>query len=359
LLAGCGSGQEVGYQGGPAAPVTLPAASAARFSGKVLDPSGVGQSGVLMQFEERTTNARVELVTGADGTYSAELPSGVYDVGLEQAGVLTTATCYYGPVIVGGAGQRDFTLRSAAGHGPTEVFGTLSVRPGTHYANQRLVISPGSSRNEGVPEASETITDARGAFNVEVGGQLDLDLDVFESDGSPDQHLDVIKFSDKPCYVEFVTDGSSVENRLRCTEVDGPTEIAARVRKKGVDQQFFAHADFLDDGLLTHDTSFAPFPCKSIIRPETLGNLEEFMKERLINEEPTRHLVPAMALQSGGIFFKYSILVRNDVGSNWTFYDQSGDSYSLAYINTLIWHEVAYNSQRPYIHKITLGRPAR
>jgi len=60
-------------------------------------------------------------------------------------------------------------------------------------------------------------------------------------------------------------------------------------------------------------------------------------------------------VQNGGLFYTYEVQIRADWPFTYTFYDETGDSYSLSIlmVGMSAEHEVSYNSDRPTIVRVT------
>ena len=123
FVSGCGSSTDFVVQN------SAPNSASSTLSSLVTDPQGAAAQGVRVIAQERSSGRQFEGVTAPDGTILLSLPAGVYDVGLDREGDSSSATCFYGPVIVEGPVQRSFVLQSSGGLPAGRVFGQ-SPQPG-------------------------------------------------------------------------------------------------------------------------------------------------------------------------------------------------------------------------------------
>lgn len=366
LVAGCGS--STGESVGAGVPLTSPLATTARFSGSVRDEAGVPQQAEIV-LQERITNAQVKATSAADGSFSVNLPTGVYDLGLNQDSP-QTCTCYFGPVVVQGDSQRELTLKSSLGHQPGEVFGRLQLQSGFALAAQKVVLErafgetlPIADDVPPVPPARvELTTDATGAFKAQMDPESGLDIDVYQKDGTVDEHIDIVTLS-KPCYVEFLTEQSPVENRLESGQDDEVPEepVAARETSnrlaKGFKAQYYFYPRqdsgevILFNGVLEPSNLAHLFP--SIIS-EGYSELPPLQK-RFLEEKVFGSIdqsLPGIRLRhdAGAWFYKYRVNIFAKMGQ-WELDDAEGDRYELTLFRAG-WHYVDYNSNLPNLVRI-------
>lgn len=330
------------------------------LSGQVLSQSGAPLDGVRMILQNRATRQDTEVVSGAGGRFSVQLGSGVYDVGLDLEGDPTTATAFYGPVAVGPGGQRDFVLPQSAGRPVGQVFGTIFTQQGTAAGNRRVDVTPGfiakSDPVSGSGAAQSTITDAQGRFSADLGSgaEFGLDIDVFDAQGALDEFVDVGKLQ-KPLYVEFAVEQSEVENLLRANEssLDGQG-IAGSVAAQAAIQKFNNSA-FQGAQLVLSDGNVPPDTGKNLLKDLTNGTLDDSNFDKLIGLFDRTHMLVS---NKGFLWWKHSVNVDPDTGSDWYFRDATGDEYSVLIFNAQgsgAYHWVSYNSSNPSIVRVAFS----
>lgn len=85
-LVGCGSSELASLPNASvAAPVPASSPVASRFAGRIVLEQGAPASRVDVVLHERTSDRKHTALTGADGTFTLDLPAGVYDLGLNSA----------------------------------------------------------------------------------------------------------------------------------------------------------------------------------------------------------------------------------------------------------------------------------
>lgn len=364
LATGCGSSSGEAFNAGPSTAISVqaPQAASARLTGTVRDESGLPQSGVDVVLEERTTDLEVRTTSGSDGTFSFELPPGTYDAGLDMADP-ATATCYYGPVIVTADGRRDFTLKSAIGHRKTEVFGEILLQPGVPSAHQKLVLESDFGRGF-VPAPVETTTGTDGGFVAQVEGQdLGMDIDVYQAGLGLEEHIDILKL-DKPCYVQFSTDVTPVENRLGAGEADPPTPSALAGQPFKFPFQAVATGGFLPDGgvfdigallngTLQRDGQI--YTLESIISSGlndlAAGPRYVISHEVTLNGQTSKPVIMSRKAPSSNIT-EITVLVNEN--SYFSFYDGNTEEHALNCV-TKGWHKLTFDNDRPEIYRIDLA----
>jgi len=368
IVAGCGSNASVqDFSGVPQSS----GATAPQLLALVRSAQGAPVGGVRVVAQDRTTSWQVEGISGADGSVFLDLPAGAYDVGLDNEGDLGTATCFYGPVVVTGKTQREFILRSSEGRPPGQIFGELSLTPGVKTALRQLTVRPGAAKNlpAGVDGKSPltTTTDAQGRFalTLPAGSEFALDLDVFDGANQLDEFIDISK-REKPCYVEFTTEEIPVENALRCNQAPvAPTSKAAGLAgaAKPVNQKFTrCFIDPPNNGTMVMDGgNLPPGGDQSLLRDLVPSIPSDSNFSKLIglmsNPEGTDCSI-RVDTDHAWYWGTYAVHVNPDRASNFVFFDDTGDQYSL-WISDVFptrlgaWHRVSYNSSKPSINKVT------
>ena len=250
-LIGCGSSELSTLSNASTSTSSLaPAPASNLFSGRVLNEQGTPLSAVDVVLHERTSDRKHTAVTGADGSFTVDMPAGVYDLGLNSADP-ATATSFYGPIINPTSASQTFVLRASGGRPVGAFFGKMLLQPGRPAAKRRVVIRPSlihTGSDGTLPEPLELSTSEDGSFEALLAStrQVSVDLEMYDESGL-DEWIDVGKL-DKPCYVEFATEQSPVENRLRANQSDGPgaavvsPRMDPQVRPKLVTQFTFSTA---------------------------------------------------------------------------------------------------------------------
>lgn len=349
LWSGCGGSTDTGSISGGNLANSTPSPG---LSGRVLSESGAPLEGVQVIVHERTTDLRTRTFSGPGGEFQLPVTTGVYDLGLEDKADPAKANCFFGPITVASPVRQDFVMRNSQGHATDEVFGKIWLTPGVPAANREIKLRPGAQlRGSDLTRlaSASTRTGPDGSFAVGTGSNLELALDVeiYENAGL-DEWVDVAKRA-KPCYVEFTTEESSVENRLRCTEHDpatgalaaaAPSENTPKITPFAIRENRSGFA-VLKEGLIP------------VGAPKTL--LSEMMYNGPLDETPlwrmTKHT--NIQLSTGSKWgYQYSVEIKPDRASDWAFTDGTNDSYQLWVSITLWSHVVSYDSDNPDIKRI-------
>ncbi|MBS2033898.1 carboxypeptidase regulatory-like domain-containing protein [bacterium] len=320
------------------------------ISGRVLGETGGPVAGVQVIVHERTTDLRTSVRSGPNGEFQLTIAQGVYDLGLEAKTDATKANSFYGPITVTSPVQQDFVIRNTSGHTTDEVFGKIWLTPGVPAANRQITLRPGAQlRGTGLdrPASPSTRTNPDGTFSLPLGSNLEtaLDVEIYDSSGL-DEWVDVSKRA-KACYVEFTSEDSPVENRLRCTELDPSTSnltgtlgapsinpFATR-KNKGVNYAI------LEDGLI-------PVGAANALLSENMlgGPLDDTPLWKM-----TKH-TNIQVINGSKWGYEHSIIIKPDRSSDWAFTDETNDSYQLWVSITLWSHVVGYDSVAPNIKRI-------
>jgi len=350
LLVGCGSSTDFQQAGGLVLPANL-----TTLTGRVVNESGSGLSGVRVVVHERTSNAKHEGVSNSDGTFRFNLLSGVYDLGLDREGDPFTATCFYGPVETG-AEAKNFVLRSANGRTNEKVFGKIWLRDGVPAAQRQVNLV--SAHGKGVTDKPADIggrTDADGSFELSLDSDNERAMDLEIYDGSDRLHetVDFGKLT-KPCYVEIATEQTPTKNLLRAGQSELAGVQATSSDPTGVEKfayrQFKAPDQTDDDsfemtgGLLPVDNTVYRM-IDLVSNPDDAGRLT-------LGVQPQQIRVAA----DGMWWWKYAVHIGYPGAGDYSFTDQTADTYSL-WISSITpipinWHKVSYNSKSPAVVKI-------
>lgn len=367
ILVGCGSNSAVQEVSG----ATQSSGAAPQLAALVRNAQGVPVSGVRVVAQDRITSQQVEGISGADGSVFLDLAEGVYDVGLDREGDPETATCLYGPVMVNGKTQREFVLRSSEGRPAGQIFGELSLTPGVKTALRRVVVRPGSAKNlpAGVDGKAPltTTTDAQGRFAVTLPANTEfaVDLEVFDGTNNLDEFIDIAK-REKPCYVEFATEQSAVENTLRCNQSPvAPTTRTAALAGAVKPTNIHFTRCFIDpanNGTMVMDGgNLPPGGGQSLLKDlvPSVPNDPNFGKLIGLMENPDGTDCSILVDTDHAWYWgTYAVHVNPDRAADFVFFDASPDSYSLWVSDAIptrlgVWHRVSYNSSKPAIIKVT------
>lgn len=364
VMIGCGSTNDVSLQSGGS--VAQAGAATTLLAGKVVDERGGAVAGVSVVVHERTTNLKAEGVSGADGSFSLAVPSGVYDLGLDKNGDPLTASCFYGPIDTATAQSQNFVLRDSNGRPVNQVFGKIWLQPGVAATNRQVTLRPSIELVDNdmeVPPPVSTNTANDGSFNLQVASnrEVGLDVEVHDAGGVLDEFIDVGK-RDKPCYAEFITEQSPVENRLRANQSElpvptGPSKTAGAVTGVAVAFIQFTAVLPVQGGLaILRD---GQLPVDGITRL-----LKDIVSGGTPNDSDNSKLWGVLEFgyirlaANGAWWYKYAVNVYTDRETRWSFTDFTNDSYSLWIINTngdptgAGMHKVSYNSSNPILKRI-------
>ena len=358
LFSGCGDSDQTSSQGALGSS-TFPTG----LSGQIIDEGGQAQAGGRVIANERTSDAKVEGVSGSDGRFQLSLPAGVYDVGIDRAGDSSTATCFYGPVSVASFTNQDLILRSARGRAAHEVWGQLYLTPGVPAASRKINLRSGHFADPEAPEAVSGVTSGQGSFSLLLSSEqeLGLDLEVFNGAGQFDEFIDIGKLS-KPCYLEFSTELPVAANRLRSDQADIDSEVVQAQASPPDGFQLFNHLESKPDPmggpaelLLTQGL----LPVSSYTYQIFDGIMTPAIQQQF---DTYRGLVasgPLRVDKNGSWWWTYAVNIKPDQKSYWQFEDQTGDDYSLSVYITSYWHKVSYNSSKPEIQGVATLDPTQ
>jgi hypothetical protein len=307
-------------------------------------------------------------MTDSTGTVSLSLSSGVYDIALDQESEPGTATCFYGPVTVSGSTTRSFLLHDTEGQPPTRIFGKLLREQGVPAGGERLTLRTGAGRLEegatSLPAPVEVVTDEDGQYRVDMPTALAIDLEM--EDGT---FIDFAK-REKPCYLEFATDETTVQNRLRCNESDPAlfrSEISAQSSGGNVNQKFTGavydnqtHTVTLTGGLLppgggqayVRDLLLQVLDFTPADNSENEQSLTQACRDELYLDDGPGMQGCSIRVDTDHAWYwgKYAIHINPPLPASFSFQDQTGDGYGLSVDEAKNkWHRVSYRSSRPAV----------
>lgn len=162
-LTACGGGSDTGTT------------AETRFSGRVTDPAGAPVAGVRVMLEDRTTDALHIVSTGADGSFSASVNAGVYDVLFDDPDQMHYVSLQKTAVDLRSDKIEAVQLEAADAANASLLTGTMVDTAGTPVAHRSLLVLPIVSR---APEALSSVnipapflvqTDALGRFSAAMG----------------------------------------------------------------------------------------------------------------------------------------------------------------------------------------------
>lgn len=365
-LQGCGddSSDQFVATGGNSTP-TL-----SRVQGVVTGPDGSPLVNAQISVEERASHFDSRAFTDSNGVYTLSLPPGVYDVSVDGPG--SEANGFFGPIQVQGDIESNFSL-TAADPRPGLVAGQISVTPGQPAAGRklRLVAVTATSHDPlvpaEVPEDLEVTTDAQGRFEADFGTNQEIafDIEIFEADGSLDEHVNVIK-PPGPLQVSLSADQTPVENVLRAGEWDGESLDTFRLDppplarfQYSADIGFFVNDYRLTNGLVPHDDKFRPW--SDYVSRQSGRDADPFNR-LLFEETPVWGQTAGIECNGDGDFaYDHQLVIKsgpitNAASAVYRFYDRTGSSYSLRRFATSVARAnvINYNSGLPDINTIEI-----
>lgn len=194
LVGACGGGgggtNEAGGGGKDEPPQPV---RSSEYAGRVADENGLPVAGISVRLEDRTTDEVTEVVTAADGSFSAAVEPGVYDIifddpdAKEYVSVQKTAVDLRAPEAapapVPAPAPVQVRLPAARPLASNLLQGTASYPDGKPAAHRKLLIEPWIARSRDdtvqVPDPVVVETDAQGKFEQPLGtAEMDLDFDV-------------------------------------------------------------------------------------------------------------------------------------------------------------------------------------
>lgn len=358
LLPGCGSSPNDIVSNNFVSNTPVSTDGGFNLRGRIVNEQGEGQSGVRLIANERTSDAKIETISGPGGQYQLSLPAGVYDVGLDRPGDAQTATCFYGP-LTPDLPVSDLVLHSSNGQPAGTVSGKLWLRPGVPASNRKVSLRSAHLTGPQTPLSLTTTTAFDGTFRQVLSSQKEIgvDVEVFDSLQNFDEFIEIGKLS-KPAYVEFFTELPVATNRLRSDETDAPErlDLAAKAGEFTLFDKLDTRPDpqggpgylVFSQGLLPVSKTQYTFFDGIITPPVAL----QFNKYRgLVASGPIR------VDRNGSWWWTYAVNIKPDSRSYWLFEDETTDQYSLSVYLTSSWHKVSYNSDKPNIQGIATLDP--
>ena len=193
LLGACGGGG-TGEAGSGKDDTPQPVRSS-EYAGKVADENGLPVAGIAVRLEDRTTDEVTEVLTAADGSFSAAVEHGVYDITFddpdakEYVSVQKTAVDLRAPEAAPAPAPApapvQVKLPAARPLASNLLQGTASYPDGKPAAHRKLLIEPAIARTGPtqppavVPDPVMVETDEKGTFSQLLGTPgMDLDFDV-------------------------------------------------------------------------------------------------------------------------------------------------------------------------------------
>ncbi|MBS7779158.1 carboxypeptidase-like regulatory domain-containing protein [Acidovorax sp. CCYZU-2555] len=197
LLGACGGAGDTGGTGeaGSGKDDTVQPVRSSEYAGQVADEHGLPVAGIAVRLEDRITDEVTEVLTAADGSFSAAVEPGVYDVifddpdAKEYVSVQKTAVDLRAPQAAPAPAPAPVQVRLPAARPlPSNLLqGTASYPDGKPAAHRKLLIEPLIARSRAgarddtvqVPDPVVVETDAQGVFTQPLGtAEMDLDFDV-------------------------------------------------------------------------------------------------------------------------------------------------------------------------------------
>ena len=334
------------------------------LSGRVLNESGLPLAQVRLVAHERTSNAKFQGVSGADGTFNLPVDAGVYDLGLDLAADPGKATCFYGPYDTN-EGARDFILHEAGARAKGAVFGKIWLTPGVPANQRRLNLRHGflhKQKDLPVPVPGRTLADGSFELLASSENELGLDLEVYDAQDQMDEFVDVGKL-EKPLYAEFVTEQSPQENRFRSTasELTGsqaskPAAETPTLKQFDLtDYGFFTQSWTMVNGLLPVDKT------NHYLRDLVHNGLPHVYEDQINGVAFDELYETQIRVDTNGMWWwTYAVNIRfkdGDTDGHLVFTDVTLDDYSLWVIaaESILspeWHKVSYNSRFPSLVRI-------
>jgi hypothetical protein len=375
-LSGCGGGD---HDSQPAVSRT--------FSGTVRDARGQALGGVSVLLENRLTDAGALATTAGDGSFSAPVPAGVYDIRLVDESSTSVAAGEFGPVEISADLQRDFTLQDADPTDPGRVSGQLFAQPDTPLANRKLRLVPTTALSYDpntlatVPDPIEMTTDAEGRFATSFGSdqELGFDLEIYQADGALNEFVDIIKPAGEMT-VELASEYLDTVNVHRVSDaadtprraaVDSVAAANGAPAAASFDDSRFKRFDLRvikDNGLgavASVENGTLPADDRTYFWTTLLGrsriegheSLEVLFFDRVkidgSEERPRLKHMVASGVRFD-LIYRYRVQILSKGIVTYRFIDDTGDSYALrVYVDG--WHHVSFNSDRPDIRTIQIS----
>lgn len=188
LLGACGGSgggakEEVAQPVQPSQPE--PPAATSEYAGHVADENGAPVSGISIRLENRTTDEITETVSAPDGSFSAVVEPGVYDILFDDTDAVQYVSVQKTSVDLRESQAAQVALPSAAPEAKNLLKSTVTYQDGTRAAHRQVLIEPSITRSSAsatvveVPDPILVETDAQGTFSQPLGtAGMDIDFDV-------------------------------------------------------------------------------------------------------------------------------------------------------------------------------------
>jgi hypothetical protein len=217
-----------------------------RFSGRVTDSAGAPVAGVRVVLEDRTTDALHIVSTGADGSFSAPVNAGVYDVLFDDPDQMNYVSLQKTAVDLRSDKIEAVQLEAADAANASLLTGTMVDTAGTPVAHRSMLVLPIVSR---APEVLSAVnmpapflvqTDAMGRFSVAMGhagieyefnvvvlkaGAPSLDLTLFAEGASASSNPD--DADPRQVLIEFLQ--QYAEESIDVNKPDGAMQMKIRI----------------------------------------------------------------------------------------------------------------------------------
>lgn len=394
VLAGCAGEPDAG---------TATAAAEPGLVGVVTGIGGAPVVGALVTVADRESGEVVRVETDADGRYAVPLSAATYDVlvtdadsiDLREPGADHGGNLFVGPVTVAGAEQLDLTLpatEAAASDDPDRSGGRVGVTvlsDGAPVAGSvRLVPVTAVSREQDVATVPDEVSadlDTDGSASVDFATDqiLGIDVEVRDADGELVETVPI----DKPegdlsvqldVGVSDVVNAEGIAGPLAAS--DAPRERILRADDEEYDRgaylplrtvrltdrfdeghvgdpqewEFSGTPLYVDQTLTLRD---AAWPADALENPS--GDAEESAQAMFL--DTYAGAAPWVRLETSPVYRwqKWQVSVHAPGPMDYTFFDESGDSYALgiSFKPFLTTHTVAFDSKAPGIVRIVARLP--
>ena len=243
VLSACGGG---GNADNPQ-PVQL-----SKYAGVVADENGLPVAGISVRLEDRTTDEVTEVVTTADGSFSAAVEPGVYDIifddpdAKEYVSVQKTAVDLRAPEAAPAPTPTptpapvQVKMPAARQLASNLLQGTARYTDGKPAAHRKLLIEPLIARSRDdtvqVPDPVVVETDSQGTFAQPLGtAEMDVDFDVkLIASNAPGLQTEKLafgyKFASAQARTQFFESLKSyiaryAEESINVSKPDGPMQL--------------------------------------------------------------------------------------------------------------------------------------
>ena len=171
------------------------------YSGVVTDEHGSPVSGLSIRLENRITDEEVEVITAADGSFSAQVPPGIYDIIHDDEDDVLFDSLQNTAVDLHEDRKENIQLQTAGRSPANMLSGSVKSSDGTPGALRKLLIFPSIARAKAgeikaeVPDPILVQTDSQGNFSTSLGMLgMDIDFDVYVlAPDAPELDLEKLK----------------------------------------------------------------------------------------------------------------------------------------------------------------------